>query len=189
LAQHTTNEEISEIILYMAKRYNIDASLIYTLISIESNFKPLVITIETTPKIAEFLKALREIGLKVVTGGHTFHSKEAIVNIYPEDIAMAQYIAESLKQNGYAFDLGLMQIHSTNFLLEETALLVYPKNNLEKGLNILQECLKIFLEKKDQIECYNRGAGNLKKAHKKGIITYPYYKRYKAHYNRYFKEQ
>jgi len=107
LAKVVTEEEISEAILHEAKKYHIAPSTIYTLASIESNFEPYVLTIETTPEIAQFLKALREIGLKLVTGGSTFHSRQAIVNIYPQDIAMAQYIAEVLKQNGYDFDLGL----------------------------------------------------------------------------------
>ena len=186
LANVVTEEEISEAILYVSKKYSIDVSTIYTLASIESNFSPYVITIETTPKIARLLEALRELGLKIITGGITFHSKQAIVNIYPKDIAIAQYIAEILKQNDYAFDLGLMQIHSTNFTLEETAALFYPKNNLEKSMNILATCKKRFKEKKNQIECYNRGGGNLNKALKNNHSQYPYYKRFMKHYHKYF---
>jgi len=186
LANVVTEEEISEAIIYIAQKYHIDSSTIYTLASIESNFEPYVITIETTPQIAQLLETLRELGLKIVTGGTTFHSKQAIVNIYPQDIAMAQYIAEILKQNEYDFDLGLMQIHSNNFTLEETARLFYPKNNIEKSMKILSTCMKKFSVKKNQIECYNRGAGNLRKALDKHKLAYPYYKRYIKHYNRYF---
>jgi len=186
LAKVVTEEEISEAILHVAKKYHIAPSTIYTLASIESNFEPYVITIETTPTIAKFLEALRDLGLKIVTGGVTFHSKQAIVNIYPKDIAMAQYIAEILKQNAYDFDLGLMQIHSNNFTLEETAVLFYPKNNLEKSMKILSTCMKRFSENKNQIECYNRGGGNLNKALLKKDMKYPYYLRYKDHYKKYF---
>ena len=188
LSQKVTEEEVAKVITFLAREHAVDTSMLYTLISIESNFEPYVITIETTPKTATFLKALKDVGLKVVTGGVTYHSKQAIVNIYPEDITMAQYIATSLKQNKYDFDLGLMQIHSSNFTLEETTNLFYPKNNIEKGLKILTHCLKTFRTQNNQIECYNRGAGNLKKARRKGKISYPYYKRFISHYNRYFKE-
>ena len=186
LAKMVTEEEVSESILFVAKKYKIDPSTVYTIASIESNFKPYVITIETTPQIARLLEALRDLGLKIVTGGTTFHSKQAIVNIYPKDIAVAQYIAEILKQNEYAFDLGLMQIHSTNFTLQETAALFYPKNNLEKSMQILTTCRKLFNTQKNQIECYNRGAGNLQKALKNNISRYPYYIRFVKHYNMYF---
>ena len=186
LANVVTEEEISEAILYVANKYDIDPSIIYTLASIESNFSPYVITIETTPKIAQLLESLRDLGLKIITGGTTFHSKQAMVNIYTEDLAMAQYIAEILKEQEYTFDLGLMQIHSTNFTLEETAALFYPKNNLDKSMQILAVCRKLFSTQKNQIECYNRGAGNLKKALAKNKLLYPYYKRYEKHYGKYF---
>lgn len=187
LANVVTEEEISEAILYVAKKYDIELSTIYTLVSIESNFSPYVITIETTPQIAKLLETLRELGLKIITGGTTFHSKQAIVNIYPQDIAMAQYIAEILKQHDYRFDLGLMQIHSTNFSLAETAALFYPKNNLEKSMTILKTCMRLFSTKKNQIECYNRGGGNLRKALKKNKnLKYPYHDRFVKHYNKYF---
>ena len=188
LANVVTEEEISEAILYIAQKYHIEPSTIYTIASIESNFKPYVITIETTPQIAQLLETLRDLGLKIVTGGTTFHSKQAIVNIYPKDIAMAQYLAEILKQNEYDFDLGLMQIHSNNFTLKETASLFYPKNNIEKSMQILRSCIKRFSTKKNQIECYNRGGGNLNKALKNKNLKYPYYKRYTEHYQRYFNE-
>ncbi len=187
LAKQVTEEEVSEAIVFMAQKYNVDIATLYTLISIESNFEPLVITIETTPQVAKLLEALREVGLKIVTGGTTFHSKQAIVNIYPKDISTAQYIAEILKENGYAFDLGLLQIHSSNFTLAETAGLLYPKNNLEKSTKILRTCQKIFETQKQQIECYNRGVGNLKKALSQGdSIAFPYYKRFEKHYRKYF---
>jgi hypothetical protein len=186
LANTVTEEEVSEAIILIAEKYKIDPSTIYTIASIESNFKPYVITIETTPKIAKLLEALRELGLKIITGGTTFHSKQAIVNIYPKDIAMAQYIAEILKQNDYDFDLGLMQIHSTNFTLEETAALFYPKNNIEKSMKILRTCMKRFKAKKNQIECYNRGGGNLNRALLNKKLKYPYYSRFIEHYNKYF---
>jgi len=186
LANTVTEEEVSEAIILVAQKYKVDPSTIYTIASIESNFEPYVITIETTPKIAQLLEALRELGLKIITGGTTFHSKQAIVNIYPKDIAMAQYIAEILKQNEYDFDLGLMQIHSTNFTLQETAALFYPKNNLEKSMIILKTCMKRFKAKKNQIECYNRGGGNLNKALLNKNLRYPYYMRFVEHYNKYF---
>jgi len=186
LANVVTEEEISEAILYVANKYEIDPSIIYTLVSIESNFSPYVITIETTPQIAQLLEALRDLGLKIITGGTTFHSKQAIVNVYAEDLAVAQYIAEILKEQEYDFDLGLMQIHSTNFTLQETAALFYPKTNIEKSIKILKTCRSLFKSKQNQIECYNRGGGNLRRALKQGNIEYPYYKRFQKHYNKYF---
>jgi len=186
LANTVTNEEVSEAIILASQKYKIDPSTIYTLASIESNFEPYVITIETTPKIALLLESLRALGLRIVTGGTTFHSKRAIVNIYPTDITMAMYIAKILKEEAYAFDLGLMQIHSTNFTLEETSALFYPKNNLDKSMQILTTCSKLFDSQKNQIECYNRGAGNLRKALNQNKLSYPYYKRYEEHYGKYF---
>jgi len=189
LAKVVTEEEISESILWVAKKYKIAPAIIYTIVSIESNFEPYVITIETTQKIAQLLEGLRALGLRIVTGGTTFHSKQAIVNIYPNDITMAQYIAEILKEHGYNFDLGLMQIHSSNFTADEVSTLFYPKNNLDKSIKILKTCMKIFKSKKNYIECYNRGGSNLKKALDKGSLKYPYYTRFKKHYNKFFKNK
>jgi len=186
LAGAPTPEEIAENILFYSNKHSIDFEILYTIASIESSFSPLVITIETDNSTAKRLNLLKELGLKIVSSGITYHSKKTIVNIYPPTIDIAQFIVTSLKQENYTFDLGLMQINSVNFSEEEAKDLFYPKNNIEKSTEILSTCMRQFKTFRNKIECYNRGAGNLRKALKKGLTNYPYYERYKKHFSLYF---
>ena len=188
LKKEFTNVEIAESIKYVSNKYNIPIKTYFTIMGVESNFKPLVIAIETNSKTATILEKLRETGLKIVLVGKTFHSKNRIVDIYPPDLDTAIFIAKSLKQLGFTFDIGLMQINSVNFSLNDIDKLFYPKENLEKASKILKTCSKIYKTLKLQLECYNRGSKNLSKALNAGLDYAPYYKRYKKYYKEYFKE-
>jgi hypothetical protein len=187
LKNEITNIEIADSIHYIKEKYSISEKTLFSLISIESDFKPLVITIETNPRVAKILAALRDIGVKIKTGGTTFHSKQAIVDIYPANIEMAVFIAKNLKRLGYIFDVGLAQINSTNLTIKEIDKIFYPKVNLEKAAQILKSCARQYNSLKLQLECYNRGAGNIKRALRNGDNYYPYWARYKQHYKNYFK--
>jgi len=184
-----SENNIANTIEKIASQYNIGADVVYTLISIESNFVPYVITIETTSHIANLLEKLRTVGLKIVAGGTTFHSKKAIVNIYPTNMEMAIYLANIFFEYKFSFDVGLMQIHSTNFTAKEIKHIFNPHYNIDKGVQIFKGCGKNFVLLKNQIECYNRGKRNLSKFLKSKGYKHPYYSRYKVHHKLYFKEQ
>ena len=181
-----SEKEVGYAIIKASKKYGIPTKSLFTLASIESDFYPLVLTIETTPQSAKVLAKLREAGMRVVTGGTTAHSKLSIVNIYPPDLETAQMIARELKRRGFCFDLGLMQINSVNFTLEEASDLFYPEKNIEKAARVFKGCTRRFKSLVHQVECYNRGAGNLRRSLKKGKHYYPYWKRFQRHYRRYF---
>ena len=187
LKNEITNAEIADSIHYISNKYGIKMESIFTLISVESGFKPLVITIETNSKTAKILENLRNIGIKIKTGGNTFHSKQAIVDIYPNSLKMAVFIAKNLKKLGYTFDVGLMQINSINFSINQINNIFYPKVNLEKASKVLKSCTRQYSSLKLQLECYNRGSSNLSKALKNGLSYYPYWEKYKEHYKIYFK--
>lgn len=181
-----SEEEIATAILNISKKYKIKPQILFTIASIESDFEPLAIAVETSPRSAKVLTMLRSQGIRVIGGGETFHSKKSVVSIYPDDLDAAILIAEVLEKEGFIFDLGIMQINTFNFNLAESIEMFYPNKNLEKAAIHLSGCIKRFKKEAHQIECYNRGGGNLNKMLKKGGKYYPYYKRYKKHYKRIF---
>lgn len=179
-SQVFTEEEVVKGMIAAARHHNIPLESLVTIASTESDFRPLILTIETKPKTAKLLKRLAGAGLRIITGGQTSHSKLAIVNILPKSIEEAIFVARALKANGYTFDLGLMQINSCNFSLNEIDKLFYPSYNVAKSAKILKSCVISFKRRRDQIECYNRGAGNLKRylKKKKRRKKFPYWKRF-----------
>ena len=185
-----SENEIANEILRVSKKYNLDASMLYTIAMIESKFEPLAIAVETSNRSAKILSTLRSKGIRVVSGkAKTYHSKKAIVSIYPDDLETAKTIIVLLEKFGFTFDVGLMQINTCNFTLKEVEAMFYPKNNLEKSAKHLSGCVRRYQNTVHQIECYNRGAGNLNKMLKKKIYYYPYYKEYKKVFDKTFKKR
>lgn len=173
----TAEQETSRAILKNAELYNIDPKILYTLISIESAFQPNIIAVETSKAAAEKLKALKSDDISIMIG-RTYHSRLYLVSISPKKKEDALLIAELLKKMGFIFDVGLMQINTCNFRREETRKMFDIAYNIHKGTKILKGCVNLFRDFKNQVECYNRGAGNLRKALKKGRGYAPYYDRF-----------
>jgi len=180
-----SEKEVAQEIVKQAKANDIDTRILFTLASTESDFKPLSIAIETSPARAEILKSLASKNIEV-TAGKTFHSKIALVTLYPKDYPTAVFLITKLEELGFTYDVGLMQVNTCNFCLSETKKMLDPKSNIEKATKHFKVCQKEFSSIKLQVECYNRGAGNLRKMLKKGGNYFPYWKRYKEHWDRYF---
>ena len=187
-----SDDEVASTIVEISKKHAIPSDVLFALVSVESDFEPLAIAVETTRASAEILEKLRSPSIKVVFGDRrTFHSQKSVISVYPSDRETAHFIIGALKQQGFCFDVGLMQINTVNFKLSETDALFDPKNNLNKAATVIGHCKKAFRSLKNQIECYNRGAGNLaaalRRAKKsKKPMRYPYWKRFKEDYVSYF---
>lgn len=175
-----SEEEVANMIVSASQRWELDAELLYTLASVESDFNPLAIAVETTEKKAKILKELDSPEIRVRLG-KTFHSGLTVVSIRPKDYETARFIIRILEENEFIFDVGLFQINTCNFTLEEVDEMFSPRQNIEKACIHLKSCTKQFSDKIHQIECYNRGGGNLRKMLKTKKRYYPYYKRFKKH--------
>jgi hypothetical protein len=184
-----SEETVGIIIAETAKKNNIDPKVLYTIASIESDFKPLAIAVETTAQSAGILESLRSKDIKVVYDAEkskTFHSKISVISLYPKNIETAKFIIKILKKYNFCFDVGLMQINTFNFTEKEVEEMFYPKKNIEKAAEIYGHCERRFRTLKHRVECYNRGKGNLSKDLKRKKFYYPYWKRFKKHYKGYF---
>jgi len=168
-----------------AQKYKIDPKLIYTIIAIESGFNPNALAVETTYKKAQVLKRLASKDIIIKTGT-TYHSRISLVSIYPKNYTTAANLAKRLEKEGFTFDAGLMQINTVHFSLEEAIEILTPSLNIEKGTKHLAHCLKQFSSLKHSIECYNRGRGNLRKMLKTKKRYFPFWERFKKHYNSFF---
>ena len=172
-----SEENIAKVILENAKKYNIDPRVIYNIINIESAFKPYAIAVETSKKSAMMLKELKSENIDILVG-RTYHSRIWLVSIFPKRLEDAVFMVNLLKDLKFGFDVGSMQINTCNFSKKEARYMLDPKVNIAKGASILKSCMSQFKSKTHFIECYNRGAGNLRKSLRKGKHYYPYYKQY-----------
>lgn len=187
-AKTFSEERVADAIMEQSEKYHIDPSILFTIGSVESDFEPLAIAVETTQESARVLSALRSDSIRVVFGDRkTYHSRRSIISLYPKDLETANYVIALLEKYGFCFDVGLMQINTVNFTLDEVRQMFLPENNVAKAASVYNVCRKHFKTLKNRVECYNRGAGNLKSAlAKKNHSYYPYWKRFKRHYTRYF---
>jgi len=183
-----SEEYVANIFKQTALKYNIPFEVLYTIASIESDFQPIVITVETTRESAEVLEKLRSPNIRVIFGNNTtFHSKKSVISLYPKDIDIAKFLIVLLKKKKFVFDVGLMQINAVNFTVEEAEEMLDPVKNIDKAGKIYRYCVNLFKNRIHSVECYNRGAGNLRNDLKKGKRYYPYWDRFKRHYNNYFR--
>lgn len=180
------NIQIAHAIKNANKISGIPENVYFTIMSIESNFEPLAISVVTSEKRAKLIKKLHSPNIKVLVGGKAFHQNRRVVSIYPKTVEYAKLIAKTLKENKYSFAVGLTQIDTSNFSLSEVEQMFDPKKNLEKSAKVLKGCYKRFGNLTHRIECYNRGGGNLNRMLKTKKRYYPYYARYKKHHKKYF---
>ena len=181
-----SESDVGHAILYYSNKFNIDPKILFVLSSIESDFKPLAISIETTPNKAVILKQLASKNIRVKSG-KTFHSKLALVTLYPKNYDTAVFIIKHLKELGFTFDVGLMQINTCNFSLHEAEEMLEPNKNILKASAHFNTCQHEFSKNlKYQVECYNRGAGNLKRMLRKGGRYFPYWSRFQKRWKLFF---
>lgn len=135
---------------------NVSPVTMHQIVSVESARKPYAIG----------FKLIRRVD--VVVGGKVVTRKEvSTLKTQPKDAIEAIEWARYLHANGYEFDAGTGQVHSTNFaqygLTIETAF--DPCTNIAAGAKILTDCYeRAFARFKDQsraltaaISCYQSG--------------------------------
>ncbi|ECK2550142.1 lytic transglycosylase domain-containing protein [Campylobacter jejuni] len=142
------SKEIANALKYNAYKYNINKKILYTIAKIESNFKINIITF-----VSEKKWNINGGGIK--TKNNKYKNKYLVQiegNIYS-----LKKITSYLIQNGYKVDVGLMQINSQNFNLNELNDVFTIDYNIKKAISILEQCKNKFQSIKNTIECYNKG--------------------------------
>ncbi|EFP2932858.1 lytic transglycosylase domain-containing protein, partial [Campylobacter jejuni] len=159
------SKEIANALKYNALKYNIDKKILYTIAKIESNFNTNVIAFVSDKKVNIIGKNIKIKNLN--------YKNKYLIQI-SSDINTLKKIAIFFIQKGYKIDVGLMQINSQNFTLQELDYIFNLDYNISKAVDILYQCKNKFKNVKNTIECYNKG-------NKLGK-NYDYYKRFLSHY-------
>lgn len=166
----------------VANEQGIDFDILYTIVKIESNFKPLQISFLTNEKNAKYFKKQANENIKVIISSYSLNRAKWVVNIQTNTVKRAKEITKILVEGGFSVDVGLGQLNSINYSLEEIDYIFDPVYNLRKCAEILRNCYKAKngnLQK--AIECYNYGT------RERG--SNPYYKRFYEHYMKEFKRK
>ena len=138
--------------------YGIDPKLLYAISKVESNNRPLVVSVNFT-KITPFA---RERLCQMLQMKHIpFHTLTKVIEIDNENIVQAKQVIAFLDYNHYpSFDIGLMQInniHKDALLKQRMSLydLLNENNNLRVAAGILWECYKKYGSSYKAINAYN----------------------------------
>lgn len=169
---------IANAIKDISVKESIDQRILYTIVNIESKFSPFAICMLTTKSNALQFKNINHPNIKVVTNEYKLDSSKWVVSFYPDSLALAKALTKAFKQQGFSIDVGLGQINSRNFSIEEIDYIFEPNYNLKKSSIVLKTCAKEKKDLKDIIECYNYGFRN------RG--SYPYFNRFVESFNKNF---
>ncbi|MDR0467251.1 MAG: transglycosylase SLT domain-containing protein [Campylobacteraceae bacterium] len=168
-----SNAEIANAINSVAAKSGLDRSIYYTIISVETGFKPYSIGLIADTKMVKRLENLKEFfEIKKSSYG-----KKYLVSIHTTNEENIIKLAEALYPMNMNFDAGLMQISKQHLTKEELKKIFNPEYNIAKGSNILFDCAKRFKETHKAIECYNKGYQ---------ISSFNYYSKFLSHYRRHF---
>lgn len=173
-----SDQYIADAIKKISKKEEIDVRIIYTIVQIESNFKPFAISMTTSEKNAKEFQSIKNPHIKIYTKEYSLNKNKWIVSFYPENLAYAKALARAFKKQNFSFDVGIAQINTTNFNIEEIDYIFDPIYNLTKSSKVLKDCQKIKKDLKSTIECYNFGT--------KERGSYPYYNKFKTTYSKNF---
>lgn len=170
--------EIANSLKKIAYDSKIDARVLYTIASIESNFEPYIISFLSSD--IDFLKQLKKgfenSNCKFKYG--KYDNNRYAVSISSKDKEAMINIADVFWDMGFNLDFGVMQISKQNITRDEIKYIFTPAYNIAKGAKILDSCNKRYSDLKNSIECYNKGFTKKKK--------YSYYVRFESNYKRFF---
>lgn len=170
-----TTDQIYYAINSVAKEYKISPKILYTIVKIESNFRPFAISFLTNKENAEYFKSLESRQVKITISNYSLNRSKWVVAIHPSNEKAAKQIAKLLVEDGFSVDVGLGQINSINFTVAEIDKIFDPKYNLKKGAKVLRDCFDAKNgDLEYTIECYNYGMRNRS--------SNPYYRRFYEHY-------
>lgn len=153
-----TDLEIANAIKKVAFEENISPRILYTIVKIESNFNPKIISMLLKKNEVNKITTLNyKNRFKVSSYDYALNPDKKIVNITAykkEDLVV---LVKILKENNFSFDVGLAQINSHNFSVSEIESIVSLEGNLRKATQILKSCITAKENIEDAIECYNYG--------------------------------
>lgn len=159
-----TDLEIANAIKKVAFEEQISPRILYTLVKIESNFNPKIISMLVEKDDVDKITTLNyKNRFKVSSYNYSLNPSKKIVNIqaYKKDDLIV--LVKLLKENGFSFDVGLAQINSHNFSISEVENIVSLEGNLRKATQILKSCIVAKKDIENAIECYNYGLKPRKK--------------------------
>ena len=173
-----SNDYIANAIKEVSQKEEIDSRIIYTILEIESDFEPFVISMTTSMENAKKFKNINNPDIKIFANEYKYNKEKWIVSFYPKNLALAKALARAFKTQKFSFDVGIAQINTSNFKIEEIDYIFDPRYNISKSSKILKECLHIKKDIKNTIECYNYGT--------KKRPSYPYYNKFKSTFTKNF---
>jgi type IV secretion system protein VirB1 len=169
---------IANAIKSTATKENIDQRILYTILDIESDFKPFAICMLTTKENALKFKNINNPNIRIKASEYKYNPKKWAVSFYPNSLGLAKALTRAFIKQGFSIDVGLSQINSVNFSMMEVDYIFEPNYNLLKSSKVLKDCAKSKKDLEKTIECYNYGFKE------RGI--YPYYNRFVKSYNKNF---
>jgi soluble lytic murein transglycosylase-like protein len=138
--------------------YGIEPRLLYAISKVESNVRPLVISVNFT----KITKTQRERLYGMLQNRRIpFHTYTKVIEIDNQNIAQATEVLDFLDSNRYtSFDIGLMQInniHKETLQTHKVSLraLLNEDTNLNVAAGILWECYKKHRSNYKAINAYN----------------------------------
>lgn len=132
-----------------SQQAGIDGRILYTIAKIETNFNPLTIAFVSKEHYKPFknTKTLKQKYKDRFLYSISSNDKDVLIE-HARDLIV-------LKKE--SVDVGLMQINSINFSLDELDNMFDLNYNIAKSLKVLDICCVKYSNVKEIIECYNKG--------------------------------
>lgn len=170
--------EIANSLSLVAKKTNIDKTLLYLIADIESGFNNNIITFQTDKKLLQYLKKFLPKQYKI---SYSKYKNRYLVSVKNDNTKELENLVLALWDMDLKLDIGLMQINQVNLNKDDIILFFNPNFSVAKASEVLQGCSVKFKDLKNVIECYNKGF--LKKK------SFDYYAKFEAKYKKYFGEK
>lgn len=179
------NKSFVESILRIEKEEGLNRKLIYTFAEVESNFTPLLITINIeTHKVEMLKKALENLygqQIQIKSGSYSKNTSKTIINITAEREDVIVNVARNLfKAKIDNFDMGIMQVNVCNIKnIDEITNIFNLYTNMQYASRHISSCWKQYGNNpREVVECYNKGS--------RPKLTYDYYARFEKVFHKNF---
>jgi type IV secretion system protein VirB1 len=171
----SSEQDIADAIHYVSEKSGVDARIYYSIIDIESNFKPYSISMVANGAI---LKATEKLPSKIYSVKSSPYNNKHLISVFSDSEEDIVKLARVLYDFDFNIDMGLMQISKQHIGEDELEFIFNPKYNIIKGNNVLADCVKKYKVLSQSIECYNKGFKNKN--------TLSYYKKFVNSFNNHF---
>lgn len=159
------NKAFVDSILRIEKEQGLNRKLIYTFAEVESNFTPLLITINIeTQKVETLKKALENLygsQIQIKSGSYPKNALKTIINVTAEREDVIVNVARNLfKAKIENFDMGIMQVNVCNIKnIDEITTIFNLHTNMEYASRHISSCWKQYGNNpREVVECYNKGS-------------------------------